>query len=176
MSSIISLQTLIADYGYPRSLFIDGEKVYTKRYDIPAGVVIDTHYYVIKNNDEKYCAVKAKSGKIDKTLGDVSHSYLYNAIVKYIILEDIDLDLKINMVLYILYYNATVNGSDNISDNDITEGVILHVSNIIKLMIEKEHTLYRDSPHISDAIDELRQTLIFERAHTNWRQKINLRR
>jgi len=177
MASIISLQELISDYGYPRSLFINTDKEYSKRFDVPPTQNWDQEFYVIKNDDLTYCPVKTKIGTpTAKSLGGLSYSYIYNAVIKYIVLKNLDLDLKINMLLYILYYTSSVNGSDTITDVEITEGVILHISAIIKLLIDKEHTLYRDSSYIGEVIEELRQSLLFERAHTNWRQKINLRR
>jgi len=179
--SVNLLDSIVNELQYPRVIFtsnntfVENKDLNTPDYK-PEGLLNrDERFYLIEDNNE-FLLVRAKKGEMINVSGMVS-KHLYSAVIKYIILiRNYEIDLQCNMILYILYYITTVKAYNKLTDKELTEGVILHLSNIIKQMIDKEDTLYRDRSEIATMITELRQSLIFERSHLGLRNRINLRR
>ena len=132
---------------------------------------LDDDYYIIDGT------LLRKKGKELNYLTGMVNTHVYSSMIKNIILEDsYDDVLTFNMILYILYYRVMFRASTILSDKELTEGVIIELSNLIKLMIDREHSTYRNKPAISDAIDEIRRLIKRERINNGIRPKLNLRR
>ncbi len=176
MAEMTPLSEVCEELGYPRSYFIKSimaDKIYDK---FNTSLDLDDDFYVVITDDNEISLVRSKKGGMLTTVTEQASTHVYSAIVKYIILKKYDLNLKIDMILYILYYTTKYRAINDLTDSELTDGVIIHISNIIKLMIEREDTTYRNKSEIGEAIEELRRTLTFERARLGIRQKINLRR
>jgi len=169
--NISSLIDFIADYGYPRSIFLKNSGI-TIINDIDLDLILSTYSTELNNNnfnilidDNKICLLKSKINNKSKIVNALPYSYIYNSIIKYIISNNYENNLKIDSILYILYYITVTHAKSDINDLILTEGVVIHLVNIIKLMIDKENTLYKNNVYINDMIEELRETLSFERLH-----------
>ena len=170
MQQIISLYDSVVEIGYPRDTIL---KLNTNLLSITGEKEIDDGFYVI-TKDSRSGLIRYKNYD-PKDISSISSKYLYNIIIKDIILKQDDLVQQSNMILYILYYHVKTTSFSELSDINLTKGVILHLSNIIKLMIDKEHTAYRNKPMIGMSIEQLRLSLTFERIQTGVKHSINLR-
>lgn len=182
--SFIPLSEIADKVGYPRSEFISGRKSHC---DFPVSYQADIHkgnpdgYYVSTNGHkikgyEGYSLVRKKGNDLNQITSQVPN-HLYSSIIKNIIISgDYEEELKYNMVLYILYYRVAYRANNELNDEQLTEGVVYELSNLIKIMIDREVTTYKNNPYISDAIDDMRRLLKRERIHLGIRPKLNLRR
>jgi hypothetical protein len=102
--------------------------------------------------------------------------HYYSSIVKNVLFNNYEKDLTNNILLYILYYKVTYSSRAPLTNDQITDGVILMLSGIIKLLIDKEHSTYKNESNVSEIIDDLRKLLIRERIHKGIKPKLNLRR
>lgn len=171
------LHEYIEELGYPRNEFIGSLSNNNK--NIPAmNESIEDGYYIITynyNDESGYTLIKSKKNIYDSVAKTVP-IHLYSSIIKNILLGSYEKELTYNMLLFILYYKVTYRSSVGLSIEQITEGVIIELSNIIKLLIDKEDSTYKNERRISNIIDEIRTLLKRERIHVGIRPKLNLRR
>ena len=176
------LSDVIEELGYPRNNFLNISRagnnqpvIYTsdfRSYTEDFYIVTIEH----KNNTTGYTLIRLKNGKFDR-ITDMISNHLTNSIIKNIILNtELAQDIKYNMLLYILYYRVVYKANNPLTDKEITDGIILELANLIKILIDRENTTYKGNTGISDAIDEIRILLKRERIHIGIRPKLNLRR
>jgi hypothetical protein len=176
----ISLEDLILEEGYPRHLFtkeLNRDDNFGVIYDEFYHLDVSDGYYHVTDIKGNVSLVRYtdKKGEFDTFTSHVPKR-IYSAIIKDIILKPFDDDHKYNMVLYVLYYVTIHRAYDELSSETLTNGVILHLSNIIKLMIDREYTTYKAHPVIEEAIEYVRRLLTRERIHLGIKPRLNLRR
>jgi len=177
------LSELAEELGYPRNNFLDlnraGNNVAISYYSKEVENLLQSEFYLVeilyKDNSKGYTLVRFKD-KMLSSITDMINVHLYNAIIKNILLGNYEKELTNNILLYILYYRVVYKSYNPLTNAEITDGVILELCNIIKLLIDKEFSTYKNEPRISDIIAELRKLLIRERIHKGIKPKLNLRR
>ena len=170
--SVVQLSEYIEEVGYPRMLFLNIKDNNEKEF------ILEIHY---NDLDDAFYLINGslvrKKGTNFKRITNTVSNHLYSSIIKNIILNDnYDEVLTYNMLLYILYYRVTYKAHSLLNNNQITDGIIIELSNIIKLMIDRKNSTYRNKPAISDAIDEMRRLIKRERINSGFKPKLNLRR
>jgi len=183
--SLKLLSDVVEELGYPRNNFLNINRAGNDR-EIEISErnrELPDDYYLItmthKDNTTGYTLIRKKKEKHDNSFTRISNMntvHLYSSIIKNILLGNYEKELTYNILLYILYYRVVYKSYNPLTNIEITDGVIIELSNIIKLMIDKENTTYKDEPRISDIIAELRKLLIRERIHKGIKPKLNLRR
>lgn len=189
INSVIKLSDYITELEYPRHEFMDINRAknnititnidYNMPIFVDSGYYDSNDYYIISyshNSDiDGYTLVRRKD-KQHKKITELVPTHLNSSVIKNILFNSYEKDLTNNMLLFILYYKVTYSTTNPLSNMQITEGVILEISNIIKLLIDKEHSTYKNESRVSEVITDLRKLLVRERIHLGIKPKLNLRR
>ena len=178
VTSVILLSEYITEIEYPRNEFIDVDRGANNILQNIVEPLTLNGYYIINyanNGIIGYCLIRYKDNNIVRVT-EMPPQHFYSSLVKNILLGNYEKDLTNNILLYILYYKVKYSSHNPLTNDQITDGVILELSNIIKLLIDKEHNTYKNESRVSELISDLRKLLIRERIHKGIKPKLNLRR
>ncbi len=176
---VYSLYSHIEANGYPRDEFeeLDNGGAKTVHASVSAfnntnKVFADGFYIWTNPSHPNYpFLLKVNNGKA--RLIDTYHkNHLVNSVIKNIFLQpytpingEPEEYIKALSAIYVFYYHTFYNSYKVLTMNEVTEGVIFHISKTIMTLIEKEHTTYRDYNQIDKCISTMQLRLSMERTH-----------
>lgn len=104
--------------------------------------------------------------------------HLISSVIRNILLDRSTSSVRerCNAAVFIYYYNIFYHTNREYTIEEITESVVIYLSDTIKVMIDKELTTYRDCPNMSNIIEEMQMRLNLERTQSVVKKRwINLR-
>lgn len=174
---IKSLYLYIEENEYTRSEFenLNISEAKAKHFSISnCNLKLDDGFYVWKpdsflTNDQP---MLIKSSNENVNIVDRYHkNHLVNSVIKNLFLlpytptnGEAPEYIKAIAAIHVFYYHTCYNSYKVLSLDEITEGVIFHLSKTITTMIDKEHTTYRDYP-VDAYISAMQIRLAMERTH-----------
>jgi len=176
---ICSLYEYIEENGYPRQEFEVLNHAGAKTVHASVTTLTNTNkfpgdgfYIWINPSHPRYpFLVKVNKGK-SKLIDTYHKNHLVNSVIKNIFLnpytpenDESEEIIKALSGIYVFYYHTFYNSYKVLTMDEITEGVIFHLSKSITTMIQKEHTTYREYDNIDKYISTMQLRLSMERIH-----------
>lgn len=155
--------------------------IHQRELTTPMGSLSNDHYWLhwTEKSNTKNCPILYRTSTVKdvrstKDLDTYVKQHLVSSVIRNILLNNSYSEMmRGNIAVFIFYYHAYYNSKEEYNLNELTEKVIIHLSNTITTMMNKELTTYRNYK-VNSLIKMMRTRLNIERSYITVK-RINLR-